>query len=298
MALTLLPAARTASAVAPARTPFQGRAAWPLAYRRPAAKQQSQRGHLGLAAAVFAGCAALRAQRGQVSRQASKELDTDAVTKYFGAVVVQMVAITLFFKALDLGIAAAAIQPPDWAIFVLFFGMALRSRIFSPLDASRPDANKAASGETTGGFNDRVMPSWTPPGIFFPIMWILIQAPLRAYASLLIFQQVGHLCDPTLLALMLHLSIGDTWNTVNNVEKRLGAAVPGVLCVLASAMFAAYSYYQVLPLAGQALIPLCLWLTVASALVTDTWRINNSQGDEPLYPYKGITRTRYWFMTD
>uniref|UniRef100_A0A7R9ZV18 Uncharacterized protein n=1 Tax=Pyrodinium bahamense TaxID=73915 RepID=A0A7R9ZV18_9DINO len=227
---------------------------------------------------------------------AEKELDTDAVSKYLAAVALQMSMITAFFFALDAAVVSSGFQPPEWAIFGLFFGLSLRSRIFSPLDNSRPDIQKAMQGQSTGGFNDRTMPSWTPPGVFFPIMWILIVAPLRAASSVLVWQQVGHLCDLTLLALMLHLSIGDTWNTVNNVERRLGAAVPGVLCVWASALLAAYSYYQVLPLAGQVLLPTCVWLTVAAALVTDTWRINNASGEEPLFPYKGDARTQYWFL--
>lgn len=230
------------------------------------------------------------------ARATAKELDVDAVLKYAGAVAIQMSTIAAFFLALDTAASAAGFQPPDWAVFVLFFGLSIRSRIFSPLDNSRPDLGKAIEGKATGGFNDRVMPGWTPPGIFFPIMWILIVAPLRAASSVLIWQQVGHLCDVSLLALMLHLSIGDTWNTVNNVERRLGAAVLGILCVWLSALFAAYTYYQMLPLAGQILLPTCVWITAAAALVTDTWRLN-SAGDEPLFPYKGEVRTQFWFMT-
>ena len=50
------------------------------------------------------------------------------------------------------------------------------------------------------------------------------------------------------------------------------------------------------PLAGELLLPTCLWLTVAAALVTDTWRVNNSSGLEPLFPYRSPNvRTRFWF---
>lgn len=232
---------------------------------------------------------------GPVTMQAGKELDTEAVGKYVTAIGVQMTAITAFFAAIDAAVKSYAIEVPDWAVFGLFFGMSIRSRLFSPLDNSRPEIDKATRGEATGGFNDRKMPSWTPPGIFFPIMWILIVAPLRAASSMMVWQQVGHLCDATILLLMLHLAIGDTWNTVNNVEKRLGAAVPGVLCVWASALLASYAYYQVEPFAGQLLLPTCLWLTVAAALVTDTWRLNNARGTEPLFPYRSDVRTRFWF---
>jgi len=243
--------------------------------------------------------AAIPSRRGVVARAASaKELDGDAVSKYAGAVVLQMGAITAFFAVLDSVTALLPEPVPQWAVFVLFFGLSVRSRLFSPLDNSRPDLAKATKGEATGGFNDRTMPSWTPPGITFPIMWILIVAPLRAASSMLVWEQLGHLCDASILTLMLHLSIGDTWNTINNVERRLGAAVPGVLCVWASALFAAYTYYQVVPLAGQLLLPTCLWITVAAALIIDTWRVNNTSGEEPLYPYKGPATTQFWFMAE
>lgn len=33
-------------------------------------------------------------------------------------------------------------------------------------------------------------------------------------------------------AMVFHLSMGDTWNHINNVEKRLGVAVPVVFLVV------------------------------------------------------------------
>lgn len=35
-------------------------------------------------------------------------------------------------------------------------------------------------------------------------------------------------------AMVFHLSVGDTWNHINNVEKRLGVAVPVVFLVVSS----------------------------------------------------------------
>eukprot|EP00966_Prymnesium_polylepis_P301326 6962282-Prymnesium_polylepis.1 len=113
------------------------------------------------------------------------------------------------------------------------------------------------------------MPSWTPPGVTFPIMWVLVVGPLRAYSSTLVWEATGqHLLCPALLCFMLHLSIGDTWNTVNNVERRMGAAVPGVACVLASALFAASQYFEAAPLAGNLLGLTTVWITVAGLLST------------------------------
>ena len=84
----------------------------------------------------------------------------------------------------------------------------------------------------------------------------------------------------------------------NNVEQRTGAAVPGVVFVLGSALFAAKQYYDVVPLAGILLGITAVWITVAGALVIDTWRLTNEVRPEPLYPYKAKGQksgTRFFF---
>lgn len=69
-------------------------------------------------------------------------------------------------------------------------------------------------------------PTYRPPAKAFPVIWISIGV-LRTIASSLIYETTGTLlCEP-LYALFLHLSIGDTWNTIANKEDRTGAAVPG-----------------------------------------------------------------------
>jgi len=245
----------------------------------------------------------LRAPLPAAQASQSKDLDVEAVTKYGTAVVAQMAAITATFGAIDVatGLALGGEPLPWQAVFVLFWGLSLKSRVFSPLDNARPDLKAATTGEQTRGFNDRTMPGWTPPGVTFPIMWVLIVGPLRAFSSCLVWEATGqHLLCPTLLCLMLHLSIGDTWNTINNVERRLGAAVPGVVCVWASVLFAATQYAAAEPLAGQLLGLTAVWITVAGALIADTWRINSAESGgkwegEPLFPYKGGVSTRFWF---
>ena len=157
-------------------------------------------------------------------------------------------------------------------MFMLF--MSLRSRIFSPLDNSRPNPSN-----DDPVFKDRLRPSWTPPPLAFPIIWSTI-ALLRTFSTVVVFQTTGTLLCRPIFALMAHLSIGDTWNTINNVEKRLGTAVLGVAFVWASALFAAYQYYKINPLAGKILFPSCVWLSVASLLVYSIWRMNSIYVDE------------------
>ena len=81
---------------------------------------------------------------------------------------------------------------------------------------------------------------------------------------------------------MIHLSLGDTWNTIFTVEGRLGAAVPMVfLGPLLSVAVVTLSYYQTLPLAGWIIFPSAVWLAIATALCISLWQLN---GQEPLYP--------------
>ena len=226
----------------------------------------------------------------------TKDLDSDAITKYGGAIAVQMIGISCFLGLLDVACSVIGTEQSSLPLPVtglLFGALSLKSRVFSPLNNKRPELDKAMKGEKTRGFNDRQMPSWTPPGVTFPIMWVLIVAPLRAYSTTLVLGQHGHFLDPTILALMLHLSIGDTWNTVNNAERRLGAAVPGIFCVWLSVLNAAKQYSEVDQTAGLCLGLTAVWITVAGLLITDTWRINNTDGDEPLYPYVGQATTEF-----
>jgi benzodiazapine receptor len=298
------------------------------------------------------------------------QLDLGALGRYLFAVLIQMFGISVAFGVIDLatyGPLPGDIQlaePLPWqAVAGVFFLLSVRSRVFSPLDNSRPDVREidipaeeesrvkswVESGKTKskelmlecekrglqvdntmdrpemqrrlslyfeeleaaagaraagGGAAERSMPSWTPPGVTFPIMWVLIVAPLRAYAASLVYEastgrlNEAHMNDPVLLWLVLHLAIGDTWNTINNVERRTGAAVPGVSVVWLSTIFAARQFYDVSPLAGQLLGLTAVWITVAGVLVADTWRINTEVAPEPLYPYKRQGRrsqTRFSF---
>jgi tryptophan-rich sensory protein len=114
-------------------------------------------------------------------------------------------------------------------------------------------------------------------------------AVLRVTSAYLVWSALGQtfLCWPLVLY-VIHLSLGDTWNTIFTVEGRLGAAVPMVMMgPLLSVIVLTISYFQVLPLAGWVILPSLVWLTVATALCISLWRLN---GQEPLYPVVATPR--------
>ena len=231
------------------------------------------------------------------------EVDFDALVKYASAGVIQMGCFYALLNVLNLGVAQFNLDIPLWANALFFYACSLKSRALNPLNNQRPkvdDATGDVDNKTTAG--ELVRPSWFPPGVIFPIMWILIIGTIRAYSSALVIDSTGgDYVNLATLSFLLHLSVGDVWNTINNVEKRLGAAASGVVLVVLSAANAAYQYYQVNELAGELLGLTLLWLVTAGVLVSSIWQLNpidSASGEkDALYPVKGsnVATEFTWF---
>ncbi|HIK43258.1 MAG TPA: tryptophan-rich sensory protein [Leptolyngbyaceae cyanobacterium M65_K2018_010] len=208
---------------------------------------------------------------------ANPRWDKKATLTYWGATLAQVAALTALLWGMDGAFAyfdlATLPQGIVTAIVGVFFAaVTLRSRLFSLLDNTR----------SNGRYQSLQRPAWAPPPLAFPIVWMSI-AVLRVVSAYLVWSALGQsfLIWPLVLY-VIHLSLGDTWNTIFTVEGRLGAAVPMVIVgPLLSAAVLTVSYYRVLPLAGWVILPSLVWLTVATALCISLWRLN---GQEPLYP--------------
>mmetsp|Transcript_19150 Transcript_19150/g.55677 ORF Transcript_19150/g.55677 Transcript_19150/m.55677 type:complete len:183 (-) Transcript_19150:5216-5764(-) len=85
--------------------------------------------------------------------------------------------------------------------------------------------------------------------------------------------------------MILHLSVGDTWNTITNIEKRLGVSAIGCVVVWLSVWNAIFRYYTTVPLAGKVLSPSGVWISIATILTASIWRMN--QPVQPVWPVKG-----------
>ncbi len=203
--------------------------------------------------------------------------DPAATLNYLGATITQISVMIALLWLMDIGFEQLPLADwPAWSqptIACGFFAfMTLRSRLFSLLDNTR----------NSGRYNSIQRPGWAPPPLAFPIVWMSI-AVLRVVSAYLVWSTLEQtfLCWP-LAFYMIHLSLGDTWNTIFTVEGRLGAAVPMVfLGPLLSVAVVTLSYYQTLPLAGWIIFPSAVWLAIATALCISLWQLN---GQEPLYP--------------
>lgn len=223
--------------------------------------------------------------------------DTSAIAKYSIALLLQYTLIGHLFTGLDMISDSVGRPFPRLLSGLIFAFLSLRSRTFNILDNERPDRTKIIEnneGEVVKGFNDRILPSWTPPGIFFPIMWVLIITPIRAVTSVMIYNATGgRFSHPALMSLVLHLSVGDVWNTINNTEKRYGTSSIGVLFVLASVLRAVKMYCNVLPKAGKLLAVSAGWITIASLLTFDIWRLNGKERFLPQTNEDGSSKTAF-----
>lgn len=220
------------------------------------------------------------------------ELDTEAVAKYGISLVAQLSLIAGFFYGIDSVLASTGGNTvlPTPVTWFICYAFSLKSRTFNPLNNARPDREKAMKEGKSDGFKDRNQPSWTPPGVVFPIMWLLIIGPLRATSATMVIESLGGYLSLPLMSLMLHLSCGDIWNTINNTEKRYGTAVLGIVTVYVSALHAAWRFYQVDPMAGKLLGATSIWLTIAGTLIFEIWRLNpNESGEKDSFlPVKAI----------
>jgi translocator protein len=210
----------------------------------------------------------------------TQELDVRAVLVYKIGTILQIVVMILVLLGMEKLVILIDNNSslPSWfstLLTGLFFALlSIRSRIFSLLDNTR-------SRQT---YDQIIRPRWAPPPLAFPIVWMII-AVLRVISSVLVWQQMNHqfLVLPLIL-FVVHLALGDTWNTIFTVERRLGAAVPVVILgPWLSAVVVTTIYWQTNPVAGMILSFSCVWLTVAAVLVLRIWQLN---GSEPLYPVK------------
>lgn len=213
----------------------------------------------------------------------SGERDSEALIRYVSATLLQFGVFTAFLALVQKFVIPFVAKtftkfndPATTFVGLMFLALSFRSRIFSPLDNSRPSSGSKARDV----IDSRKRPSWTPPWQVFPFVWTTIGV-LRGISTALVFQTTRTLMTPAIIALALHLSIGDTWNNINNVEAQTGTAVPGVYCVWLSALATLILYYQVNPTAAYVLLPMNCWLTVASTLITRIWQLN---GSDPWYP--------------
>ena len=103
-----------------------------------------------------------------------------------------------------------------FAINVVFlYGFNIKSSLFSLLPNSPREQRKLQREDGQREKQQRKVASWTPPGLAFVLGWPVLTFGLRAITgAMIVAASGGRYATPALLSLMLHLAVGDLWNTV------------------------------------------------------------------------------------
>lgn len=207
--------------------------------------------------------------------------------------------------------------PTRAALFLVIFSS---SSIKAVLDGSLGAATSQVSKpNTTPGdtewYQNLKKPWFTPPGWFFPIMWLVIAKPtqfigvsklllafsnknvLSASSSAaattkpvadavnagadVVLQQTSSLpWWPALTVYCAHLALGDAWNEVFFGCQRIGLGVGVIVTFLGLLATSAKLFYDIEEQAGMFLLPTCAWVCVATALNLSIYFKNKPSASE------------------
>ena len=118
-------------------------------------------------------------------------------------------------------------------------------------------------------------PSWRPPNWVFGPVWTCLYAGM-GFASYLVWRDGG---DTTCLALYsAQLLLNWAWTPIFFGLHDARAASLEICLLWVSVLACGLKFYSVNPVAGLLFLPYQLWVSLASALTFDIWRLN---GDRP-----------------
>jgi tryptophan-rich sensory protein len=189
-------AARVTSTVRAPSAPLGARRASPLARPRAArrAPRVSAASEEDLEKTLGASIDETFGDKAQAAfaKRTEETIDWRSIGKYFAATATQAAVMIYLTNWLSVGIVRSDFTPAIQKTIVGFWFLfnALRSRVFSPLNASRPKT----SDEKTA-IAERKRPSWMPPPLAFPVIWSSI-ALLRAFSSVAVFTVTGYAEPP------------------------------------------------------------------------------------------------------
>lgn len=114
-------------------------------------------------------------------------------------------------------------------------------------------------------------PSWTPRSWVFPVVWTTLYL-LMAFAA----ARVALLPDngQAMAFWALQIALNTLWTPVFFGLHRMRAGFVVIVFLWLAVAATAYSFLQIDLLAGLALLPYLLWVSIASALNFTVWRMN------------------------
>ncbi len=117
-------------------------------------------------------------------------------------------------------------------------------------------------------------PSWNPPSWVFAPVWSALYL-LMGVAAWLVWRRAGFAGAPTALGLfVLQLVLNSLWSFLFFGLHRPGFAFLEIVALWAAILATLIAFWRVSPPAGALLLPYLAWVSFASALNLQLWRLN------------------------
>ena len=116
-------------------------------------------------------------------------------------------------------------------------------------------------------------PSWTPAGIVFPIVWVILYI-LMGISSYLIYNSNTTLKNSALKVYGINLLINGLWSIIFFRLKLFLLAFILVIILIITTIIIIYKYYQINKTAAFLQIPYLIWLVVAALLSYNVYILN------------------------
>jgi len=118
-------------------------------------------------------------------------------------------------------------------------------------------------------------PSFTPPNWVFGPVWTFLYLSM-AVAAWLVWRKTGFqgTAKAAFALFAVQLALNAVWTPVFFGAHRIGAALVVIVFLWAAILATMVSFWRIAPLAGALFLPYQLWVTLATALNFEFWRLN------------------------
>lgn len=124
-------------------------------------------------------------------------------------------------------------------------------------------------------YDSLAKPAWTPPGWAFPVVWTTLYT-LMGTAAWLVWRRGSETPGRrrALATYAVQLALNAAWTPVFFGAHRMLAALGVIVALWLAIAATCVAFRRVSPVAGWMLAPYLAWVTLATALNLEFWRLN------------------------
>ena len=169
----------------------------------------------------------------------------------------------------------------QWASFalVIFGSSAVKNVLDGGMSAASNQARQVNQVPGDPQWYESLQKPWfNPPSWLFPIMWVLVSKPTQLWAVSRLFRlPPTPSIMPALAVYCTHLALGDVWNQVFFEQQRIRLGTRVISVFYGGLLVSAELFGCLDETAGFLMLPTVGWVTVATALNWEIYRLNRDK---------------------